>query len=82
MNFLYGKMANAARAINLRPATTMDGLRAKTLAAVWCFLPTTSIHRSIEFDDPEAMESLFRACIAMTEVSERARKSKPSCTRN
>ena len=54
MGVLFMRMDRAAKLIEASPATTE--IRAKTLAAIWRFIPSTSQHGGFEFDDTRCVE--------------------------
>jgi hypothetical protein len=68
MGVLFVQMEKAAKLIEASPATA--SLRAKTLAAIWRFIPSTSQHGGFEFDDTRSVEGLFRACVSVAGLSE------------
>jgi hypothetical protein len=70
MGFLHDKMDRAAKLIEAQSASTVDGIRAKTLAAIWRFMPSTSNLGGFEFDDNRSVEGLFRACVSVAGLSE------------
>jgi hypothetical protein len=65
---LEDDMQPLAEEIIAAPATSLDGLRAKALVALWEALPASAFHHgAFEFrDDGEASRSLFDAVAEMT----------------
>jgi hypothetical protein len=61
MSALWKKMEPLAEQINQAVATSMHGLRAKTLAALWDALPPFAEGRELQIDDEDAARSLLRA---------------------
>lgn len=73
MSALHAKMESSRRVIEEAPISTIDGLRAKTLAAMWERVPGFADHVGFDFgDDGRDLEMLFRACIRITELSDLA----------
>jgi hypothetical protein len=74
MEILHGKMRTMARLVENAPVSTMEGLRAKTLAAMYECMPGVADHVGGfdfgEYDQPVKM--LFRACVSVTGLSELA----------
>jgi hypothetical protein len=68
MSPLFWKMDKAAKLIEAQPASA--GIRAKTLAAIWRFIPSTSTQGGFEFDDTRSVEGLFHACVSVAGLSE------------
>jgi hypothetical protein len=64
MSELERDMQPLAEEIIAAPATSLAGLRAKALVAVWEALPATASHQGA-FDFPEASRSLFDAVAEM-----------------
>jgi hypothetical protein len=63
-------MQPLAEEIIAAPATSLGGLRAKALVALWEALPASAFHHgAFEFrDDGEASRSLFDAVAEMTDL--------------
>jgi hypothetical protein len=73
MTALHAKMETSRRLIEIAPVSTIDGLRAKTLAAMWERVPGLADHVGFDFgDDGRDLEMLFRACVSITGLSELA----------
>ena len=74
MGILHGKMETMVRLVETAPVATVEGLRAKTLAAMYECLPGVADHAEGfdfgEYDHPVKM--LFRACVSVTGLSELA----------
>jgi hypothetical protein len=68
MSELENDMQPLAEEIIAAPATSLGGLRAKALVALWEALPASAFHHgAFEFrDDGEASRSLFEAVAGMT----------------
>jgi hypothetical protein len=68
MSELEDDMQPLAEEIIAAPATSLGGLRAKALVALWEALPASAFHHgAFEFrDDGEASRSLFEAVAGMT----------------
>src|SRR5947208_17035185 len=58
-------MQPLAEEIIAAPVTSLGGLRAKALVALWEALPATASHQGA-FDFPDASRSLFEAVAGMT----------------
>jgi hypothetical protein len=67
MGSMFWKMDKAAKLIEASPGAN---LRAKTLASIWRFMPSTSKYGGFEFDDTRSVEALFRACVSVAGLSE------------
>ena len=65
MSELERDMQPLAEKIIAAPATSLDGLRAKALVALWEALPAHAAHQGA-FDFPDASRSLFDAVAEMT----------------
>lgn len=72
MTALWRDIARPARIIAAAPAATLAGLRAKTLAAMWECMPSIADRAGFDFDEHDAFEKLFRACVRVTGLSELA----------
>ncbi len=73
MSATFPKISSLARAIERAPVATTEGLRAKTLAAIWECIPAIGDHSGFDFaDGPPAYEMLFRACLAVSGLSDLA----------
>ena len=71
MSELENDMEPLAEEIIAAPATSLGGLRAKALVALWEALPTSAFHHgAFEFrDNGEASRSLFDAVAEMTDLA-------------
>jgi hypothetical protein len=67
MSELERDMQPLAEEIIAAPATSLGGLRAKALVALWEALPATASHQGA-FDFPDASRSLFEAVAGMTDL--------------
>jgi hypothetical protein len=67
MSELERDMQPLAEEIIAAPVTSLSGLRAKALVALWEALPATASHQGA-FDFPDASRSLFEAVAGMTEL--------------
>ena len=65
MSELERDMQPLAEEIIAAPVTSLGGLRAKALVALWEALPATASHQGA-FDFPDASRSLFEAVAGMT----------------
>jgi hypothetical protein len=65
MSELERDMQPLAEEIIAAPATSLGGLRAKALVALWEALPAAASHQGA-FDFPDASRSLFEAVAGMT----------------
>ena len=65
MSELEHDMQPLAEEIIAAPVTSLGGLRAKALVALWEALPATASHQGA-FDFPDASRSLFEAVAGMT----------------
>jgi hypothetical protein len=65
MSELENDMQPLAEEIVAAPVTSLGGLRAKALVALWEALPATASHQGA-FDFPDASRSLFEAVAGMT----------------
>jgi hypothetical protein len=65
MSELEHDMQPLAEDIIAAPVTSLDGLRAKVLVALWEALPARASHQGA-FDFPDASRSLFEAVAGMT----------------
>jgi len=65
MSELERDMQPLAEEIIAAPVTSLSGLRAKALVALWEALPATASHQGA-FDFPDASRSLFEAVAGMT----------------
>jgi hypothetical protein len=65
MSELEHHMQPLAEEIIAAPATSLGGLRAKALVALWEALPKSASHQGA-FDFPDASRSLFEAIAGMT----------------
>ncbi|MFZ2157231.1 MAG: hypothetical protein WAV72_14075 [Bradyrhizobium sp.] len=73
MSALHSKMATMARIIEIAPVASAEGLRAKTLAAMWECIPACADNVRFDFgENGRTLEMLFRACERMTGLSELA----------
>jgi hypothetical protein len=69
MSAIFPKIAALTRQIHRAPVQTIDGLRAKALAALWECIPAIGSDRSFDFTDERTFEMLFRACLSVTGLS-------------
>jgi hypothetical protein len=71
MSELENDMEPLAEEIIAAPVTSLGGLRAKALVALWEALPTSAFHHgAFEFrDNGEASRSLFDAIAKMTDLA-------------
>ena len=70
---IYSEISSLARAIERAPATTLEGMRAKALVAIFECIPTGAAHSGFDFEDgPPAYGMLFRACLSVTGLSKLA----------
>jgi hypothetical protein len=67
MSELERDMQPLAEEIIAAPVTSLSGLRAKALVALWEALPATASHQGA-FDFPDASRSLFEAVAGMTDL--------------
>ena len=67
MSELEHDMQPLAEEIIAAPVTSLGGLRAKALVALWEALPATASHQGA-FDFPDASRSLFEAVAGMTNL--------------
>jgi hypothetical protein len=65
MSELEHDMQPLAEDIIAAPVTSLDGVRAKVLVALWEALPARASHQGA-FDFPDASRSLFEAVAGMT----------------
>jgi hypothetical protein len=74
MDILHGKLNTMARLVEIAPVATMEGLRAKTLAAMYECLPGVADHDGgFDFGDyDQPVKMLFRACVSVSGLSELA----------
>jgi hypothetical protein len=73
MNAMSTKLITMARIIEVVPVASPQGLRAKTLAAMWECMPGIAGHIGFDFGDAgPVLEMLFRANIRATGLSELA----------
>lgn len=70
MGVLHRRMLRLADAIERSPAETIGGLQAKTLAAIFQCVSGIGGHSGFDFDNPNVLEMLFRACVRVTGLSE------------
>jgi hypothetical protein len=74
MTILHGKLRTMYRLVENAPVATLEGLRAKTLAAMYECMPHSADHEGCfnfgDYDQPVKM--LFRACVSVTGLSELA----------
>jgi hypothetical protein len=73
MSELENDMQPLAEEIVAAPVTSIGGLRAKALVALWEALPATASHQGA-FDFPDASRSLFEAVAGMTGLLPLVRK--------
>jgi len=70
MSALHPTMQSRARLVEIAPIATVEGLRAKTLAAMWECMPGLADHTGFDFgEDGRTLEVLFRACVRVTGLS-------------
>lgn len=75
MSALFRKLSPLAQTIARSKTTSPQGLRAKTLAAMWQCVPGSDSDSGFDFEDgPPAYEMLFWTCIQATGLSTLARE--------
>jgi hypothetical protein len=68
---IHEEMEPLADLIREAAPETIEGLRAKTLVAIWECQPSSSTHEGeFDFDNEDSHRSLFHAAVAMTGLSE------------
>ncbi|WP_426533642.1 hypothetical protein [Bradyrhizobium sp. McL0615] len=74
MTILHGKLRTMYRLVENAPVATLEGLRTKTLAAMYECMPSFAEHEGgFDFgENDEPVRMLFRACISVTGLSELA----------
>jgi hypothetical protein len=73
MNALYRRMSRLAETIARAPTASLEGMRAKSLAAMFECVPGIGSHSGFDFEDGSpAYEMLFRACLGVTGLSKLA----------
>jgi hypothetical protein len=71
LSAIYEEMQPLADLIGSSGAETIEGLRAKTLVAIWECQPMCASHDGhFDFDNPESHWSLFTAAVALTGLSD------------
>jgi hypothetical protein len=68
---IHEEMEPLADLIRETAPETIEGLRAKTLVAIWDCQPSFSTHEGeFDFENEDSHRSLFHAAVAMTGLSE------------